>query len=308
MKNKPNLITLLITLLLTMLFSFTVTSMVWARCSVVISPGVSVILSGESITLTAETEGEGCNEPNYTWEISEGTCTGGNIDPDTGTYTAGAEDNICQDTIMVTDLANRGITDTAKDIATVTVGDCLPSVSISGPATLGPPCPVSATYTAETVVCDIVSGTYTWELDGEPAGTGNTFEVTCTEDGIKTLMVTDIANGNVTDSITILCVCHSDDFNIYASITGCGTPFIPWFGVVEIEGTPLIVFGLTNIVRYDSPLVLKTPKLLNRGDNKITQFVILLPSILFPEWDYPATVKVSVDGPSDTIEIPACGQ
>jgi hypothetical protein len=233
-------------------------------------------------------------------------CTGSSIDPDTGTYTSGAEDGPCQDTIMVTDIANRRITATAS----VLVGVCsLPVVNISGPDILGSPCPASATYTAETSCDEILQGTYSWELDGISAGTGNTgntFEVDCTEVGIKVLTVTDIANGNIQDSIMIECQCPPP-YLIEASFTGCGTPFIPWFGVVEIE-SGFLEFGLTSIVRYESPLVLKTPKRLSQRGNTITQFVILLPSIFFPAWDYPALIEVTVDGVSNAIEIPACGQ
>jgi hypothetical protein len=308
MKNKLNLITLI----LTMLFSFAVTSVVWAECEVTISPYSSVILPGNTLQLFAETTCDGVVQtaPSYTWEISEGTCTGGNTDPDTGTYTAGAEDLPCLDTIMVTDIANGGIVATA----TVTVVYCLPSVSISGPATLGLPCPVSATYTAETVVCDIVSGTYTWELDGKPAGTGNTFEVDCTETGIKVLTVTDTANGNISDSIVIACYCEPPiEPPMESTFEGCGRPFFYGFGVVTIQGANTI-FGPFTTLSYDSPLVLPLPRLVNRSEQRITQLVILWPSILFPAWDYPAIVEVTVDGLSspysllDTFIIPKCGQ
>jgi hypothetical protein len=373
MKNKLNLITLL----LTILFSFTVTSVVWAECEVTIFPDATLIRPGEKLTFTAETTCDGsiqpdpdpkppdegdilgwctrdlclvnstlrnecvdfmttcltaadtpeeleqcavaglliCSEveaelaaiPNYTWEISEGTCTGSSIGPDTGIYTTGAGDNFCADTVMVTDTANGGITATA----TANVAFFDPSVNIYGPATLGPPCPASATYTAETTLDgDPLSGTYTWELDGETAGTGDSIEVTCTEAGTKTLVVADFAVGGWVDSINIECLCPGDV--IEATFSGCGTPLIPWFGVVEIE-TGFFEFGRMGIVEYDSPLVFKLPKLHNRRGPSITQFVILLPSILFPAWDYPARVEVAVYGFyiygfSDTIEIPACGQ
>jgi len=93
----------LITLILIILFSFTVTSVVWAECTVTINPssGIQGLEPGESIQLSAETtctEGEP-NPPNYTWEISETTCTdGGSIDQ-TGLYTAPNEG--CSDTIRV---------------------------------------------------------------------------------------------------------------------------------------------------------------------------------------------------------------
>jgi hypothetical protein len=284
-----------------------------APCEVAISPPTALILPGDALTFTAETTCGGVVQalaaaPNYTWEISEAGCTGGSIDAATGTYTAGAEDNACADTIMVTDTANGG----AQATATINVSSELPSVAISGPATLGPPCPSSETYTAETTVGgNTIQGTYSWELDGVSAGTSNTtnsFDVDCTEDGTKTLMVTDTANGDITDSMTITCDCEViPTESIDATLTGgCGFPFIVWFGAVQIVGTGTD-FGLTSIVRYDSPLVFKVPKFLRRPTQTINQFIFTLPSIFFPAWDYPALVTVTVDGLSDTIDIPACG-
>jgi hypothetical protein len=97
--------------------------------------------------------------------------------------------------------------------------------------------------------------------------------------------------------------------SIEASITGCGFPLFARFGVVEIQGTGTDIKP-TSVVRYDSPLVLQLPKMLNRNTQTITQFVILWPSfgsILFSALDYPAGVTVTVDTLSDTFEIPACG-
>jgi hypothetical protein len=285
--------------------------------TVAINPSNAVILPGHALTFTATTYCNGSiREGEYTWEISEMGCTGGSIDPDTRTYTSGAEDGPCQDTIMVTDTANGGIAATATFI----VADCLPVVDISGPATLGPPCPASGTYTVETFWCDgnPIPGTYRWELDGKPAGTGNTFEVTCTEDGVKVLTVTDTANGNITDSISIVCDCPSLMPPLSeATFEGCGIPFFYGFGLVTIQGADTI-FGPFTTLSYDSPLIVKLPKLVNRKLQRITQFVILRPSILFPAWDYPAIVEVTVSGPSspsssaysllDTFIIPKCGQ
>ena len=93
-------------------------------------------------------------------------------------------------------------------------------------------------------------------------------------------------------------------------IAGCGAPFFARLGVVEIQGTGTD-FKARSVVRYDSSLVIKSLKLLNSNTQTITQFVILLPSfgsILFTPLDYPATVTVTVDGFSDTFEIPECGQ
>ena len=222
---------------------------------------------------------------------------------------------------MVTDAANGDVQDTA----TVAVTTILPSVTISGDATVGPPCPASETYTAETTLDGTtLDGTYTWELDGVSSGTGNTgntFEVECTVDATKTLTVTDTANGNITSSITITCRCAPivTDGSIEVTFTGCGSLFIPWLGIVEIQGTNTL-FGPLAVVSYDPPYVIKGVRLVNRTLQTITQFVGLYPSILFPgiigpALDYPATVEVTVrdllplgsEGLSDTIVIPACG-
>jgi hypothetical protein len=111
-------------------------------------------------------------------------------------------------------------------------------------------------------------------------------------------------------------VCSEEDdtckpaISIEASITGCGFPLFARLGVVEIQGTGTDIKA-TSVVRYDSPLVLQLPKLLNRNTQTITQFVILWPSfggILFSALDYPVAVTVTVDTLSGTFEIPVCGQ
>ncbi len=56
----------LLSLMLTILFSFTVTSVIWAACTVDILPPNPVVDVGGIVQFTAATEGEGCNEPNYT--------------------------------------------------------------------------------------------------------------------------------------------------------------------------------------------------------------------------------------------------
>jgi hypothetical protein len=98
--------------------------------------------------------------------------------------------------------------------------------------------------------------------------------------------------------------------SVEASINGCGFPLFARLGVVEIQGTGTD-FKPISVVRYDSSLVIKSLKLLSRSTQTITQFVILLPSFgstLFTTVDYPATVTVTVDGLSDTFEIPECGR
>ena len=97
---------------------------------------------------------------------------------------------------------------------------------------------------------------------------------------------------------------------IETTFEGCGFPFLARLGIVEIQGMGTDLKTLS-VVRYDSPLVIKLLKLMNRRTQKITQFVILWPSfgsIFFSALDYPATVTVTVDTFSDTFEIPVCGQ
>jgi hypothetical protein len=92
---------------------------------------------------------------------------------------------------------------------------------------------------------------------------------------------------------------------IGTKFSGCGFPVFLWFGAIEIQGTGTNFTSLSPVL-YDSPLVIKLPKLLDASTQTITQIVFLMPSILFPEWNYPAAVMVTVDGLSDTFEIPPC--
>ena len=169
-----------------------------------------------------------------------------------------------------------------------------------------PPCVAQEVCAATTLCGEKVAGTYTWTATGGIANTTSGECIPFTPSGASsfTVTATDTANGDAQDSITGNCITTTA---IDATFTGCGTLLIPWFGIVEIQGTG-IDFGLTSIVRYDSPLVFKLPELIGIEKTTITQFVILWPSLFFPVWDYPATVTVLVDGLSDAIEIPACGQ
>ena len=97
---------------------------------------------------------------------------------------------------------------------------------------------------------------------------------------------------------------------IEATFEGCGSAFLPEFGIVTIQGTGTD-FGLLSIVRYNSLMVVKVvPRLLNQQNQKMTHLVAQFPSldpffpVLLPA--YPITVVVTVDGLSDTFEIPAC--
>jgi hypothetical protein len=130
---------------------------------------------------------------------------------------------------------------------------------------------------------------------------------TTTADVTSTTTTADVTSTTTTMDVTTTTTTTPGGGSIEAEFSGCGSPFLIWFGVVGIQGTDT-EFGLTSIVRYSSPLVFKLPKLPNRSAQTITQLVLLWPSILFPVLDYPATVTVSVDTLSDTIDIPACGQ
>ena len=250
---------------------------------------------------TKSSTGETCTG-SYTWEISQTACTadgGGSIDPTSGaTTTYTADDEVCQETLTATDAAN-------NTSCNYQIG-CESAVTISGPSTLD--CTAPGTYTAQTTCGDAtISGTYSWEVDGVAAGTGGSIQVACTENGAtKTVTVTDTANGDISTTLSITCACGA---SIDATFQGCGRAIALGFGIVRIQGDGT-EFGLLSIVQYDSRQVIKGLKLVNRTDQTITQFVLLLPSfgpflpVLFPE--YPNTVEVTVGGLSDTFEIPSC--
>ena len=93
--------------------------------------------------------------------------------------------------------------------------------------------------------------------------------------------------------------------SIGASFSGCGLPMLVRFGIVEIQGLETSFTPLSG-VKYDSPLIIPTTKLVNTSAQTITQFLLLMPSILVPLGDYPATVTVTVDALSDRVHIPPC--
>ena len=93
--------------------------------------------------------------------------------------------------------------------------------------------------------------------------------------------------------------------SIGASLSGCGLPMSVRFGIVEIQGLGTSFTALSG-VKYDSPLIIPTTKLVNSSAQTITQFLFLMPSILVPLDDYPATVTVTVDALSDSVHIPPC--
>jgi hypothetical protein len=282
-----------------------VTVVFGASCAVAISPANPTVATEATQQFTATTLCDGASAPAYTWEIvaAETTgstvCAGSTISP-TGLYTAADTDTGCVDTVKVTDTANGNAT--AETMVTVIPCALAPVVTVT-PAS--PAC-VAQEFCAATTLCGTsVDGTYTWTVTGGTADTtsGDCINVTPSGEGSFTVTARDTANANAQGSATGSCV------GIEATFQGCGRAFALGFGIVRIQGTGTN-FGALTIVQYDSPELIKGPRLVNRTEQTITQFVLLLPSfgpflpVLFPE--YPNTVEVTVTGLSDTFEIPSC--
>jgi hypothetical protein len=291
-----------------------VTVVFGAACAVTISPANPTVATGASQQFTATTNCGGVVQafaaaPEYTWEIVAAETTGstvcaGSTISATGLYTAGStsfmQDAGCVDTVRATDTANGN----AVGETTVSVISCTeaPVVTVS-PAS--PEC-VAQEFCAATTLCgESVEGTYTWAVTGGTADstTGECINVTPEGTASFTVTATDTANMNAQGSATGDCV------GIEATFEGCGRRLAYGLGTVTIQGTGT-TFGPLSIVRYDSIQVIKGLKLVNRNTNTITQFVLLLPSfdpflpVLLPA--YPNTVTATVNGLSDTFEIPSC--
>jgi len=200
MKKKAKLLTVL----LTILFSFAITSAVCAECTVELSPSNPTVSQGGTIQFAAVTQGEGCNEPNYTWEITTPCTTGSSIDQN-GVYTATdqCDRNCFIDVIKVTDTANGNIS--AETITTI-AGCCNFEVMITPVAvTLEPG--ESQTFCAETMYCSKVEGTYSWNIEGGTANTTSGVCITYTADeecGTYTITVTDTTHGDAQASATVI--------------------------------------------------------------------------------------------------------
>ena len=76
-------------------------------------------------------------------------------------------------------------------------------------------------------------------------------------------------------------------------------------GVVTIQGMGTDFTQFRSTVTYNPPALFNYFKLVNQNAQTITQFVIVMPSIVAAVPSYPATVTVTVDGFSDDIEIGA---
>jgi len=77
-------------------------------CEITIEPSSDTVGSGETITFTATTEGEGCLEPDYTWQIDTDIHSEITADGSTCFYQAGNNETgiLVDDTITVEDSAN----------------------------------------------------------------------------------------------------------------------------------------------------------------------------------------------------------
>jgi hypothetical protein len=162
------------------------------------------------------------------------------------------------------------------------------------------------TFTASTIRNgEILTGSYTWKLDGLTLGTGDTYELCPMVDRTHTLTVADTANFD-TDSIRITVggkTCYDFLEGTFTGLGGSSILVLP--GIVEIQGTGTS-FTFSSVVSYDSPFILKGLKWVNPNKQTITQFIFVLPSILFPDqYGYPKVVQVCVDGLCDNVEIPA---
>jgi hypothetical protein len=277
-------------------------------CVVDVSPDNQSVPAGGTLQFDATTTCDGVVQafaatPVYTWDIVAAETTGstvcaGSTISATGLYTAGDAGD-CTDTVTATDTANGNVT----GATTVNVISCTeaPVVTVTPSS---PEC-VEQEFCAATTLCgEAVEGTYTWSATGGTANTttGECVPFTPSGTGSFTVTATDTANGG-SDTVEGDCV------SIDATFTGCGSPFLIWFGVVEIQGTGTD-FTLFTPVQYDSLQIVKGIKLTNTTDQIIRQFVLTLPSlgdILFPALSYPTTVTATVQGLSDTFVVPACG-
>jgi hypothetical protein len=297
-----------------MIFSFTVTTVVWAECEIIVDPDNPTIVKQRSFPIVPTTKCDTTNRsPHYTCEIIDSECDesrmlyknaiGGYCHYQAGSPPTGST---CRDVIRITDTANSNV----STETTVTVIDCREGGFTRGLNSYYELCEYDPCVTFETrpYECDDIllnTPIYSWELNGEFVGTGDSFEFCPLYMDGGFLTAEDMVN-NITDR-QMIDVFSCETWQFEATFEGCGTLLIPWFGVVTIQGIDTI-YGPFTTVSYDSPLIVKLPKLVNRRNQAITQFVILLPSLIFPAWSYPARVEVTVDGFSDTIVIPACGQ
>ena len=96
-------------------------------------------------------------------------------------------------------------------------------------------------------------------------------------------------------------LCQPPGIEVSTNAVGSGIFLLP--GVLTIQGMGTNFTRLGSIVTYDPPVLFNYFKLVNPNTQAITQFVIVMPSILGIVPSYPATVTVTVDDFSDDMEI-----
>jgi len=263
------------------------------------------LLAGETQQFSATTACDSTDvtaEAIYTWEISVQGCTGSSIDSN-GLYTApSALTANCTDTIKVTDTAHENVSATVDQ----EVLGCTPEVAIT---------PTSATLdfgetkdfsAATTCGGATITGAYTWEVAGGTADTtsGDTIQYTAgTTAGTYTITVTDTANGDITDSVSV---------TIASPITMIVSPdpmlrshwfLLPVF--MTIVGTDTN-FGATSTVSFaPAASVLPLFPLILDAEN-IWELIFIMPSWLAggaEDETLTVTVTTGAEVVPDTVEI-----
>jgi len=286
-----------------MIFSFTVTSLALAECVVEIFPSrPTVVVTGGTVQFTAVTQGEGCNAPNYTWEIvASADCTAPSEIDENGLYTASEACNCdCNlDVIKVTDTANGNIT--AEAIATI--AGCgnfevtiTPNVVNLEPGSM-------QTFSAHTVYCGTLTGTYTWDVQGGTADTttGDSINYTAGDiSGTYTITVTDTANGGRQATATVLISSHPCFFRHTESVFRSRWILLPAVVILE-EGCGHCDFGRLELFPELSPLSV-IPLLNFKYDRRgfIFQYILVMPSIV---------TGIGFNGSSEavTVSMQNCG-
>ena len=107
------------------------------------------------------------------------------------------------------------------------------------------------------------------------------------------------SEGETCDEQTDLC--EPPGIEVSTNAVGSGIFLLP--GVVTIQGMGTNFTRLGSSVTYDPLVLFNYFKLVNPNTQTITQFVIVMPSILAIVPSYPATVTVTVDEFSEDVVI-----
>ena len=271
------------------------------------------LLAGETQQFSATTACDSTDvtaEAIYTWEISVQGCTGstgstGSSIDSNGLYTApSALTANCTDTIKVTDTAHENVSATVDQ----EVLGCTPEVAIT---------PTSATldfgetkdFSAETTCGGAtLTGAYTWEVAGGTADTnsGDTIQYTAgTTAGTYTITVTDTANGDITDSVSV--TIESPMSMVVSPAEMLRSHLVPLPVFMTIVGTDT-TFGATSVVSFAPatsvwplfPLILDV--------ESIWELIFIVPSWLASgaeDETLTVTVTTGADVVSDTAQIKA---